>query len=207
MAVVGGVNVPRASAIDIWTPDPWPNGIDVFDLTEMNWVDQYDPDAADYQSPNMVKEFYETNSRYPAEWTSSEVESWFTESGKSSPISIVMLYDVDCETETSNNGTGAGESSASKGSNMDVGAIAGGTVGGVLCLLIAGLLFWWLLRRRRRSETRAADQRQSNSGPKHLADGTQRHEMDPKEKPHEFGGNPVYELPQTIHELSTQGRM
>lgn len=61
-------------------PDPWPNGIGVYNLTALDWSDQYDHQAANYMSPSVVKEYYRSNSRYP-DWSSDEVKQWFVRRG------------------------------------------------------------------------------------------------------------------------------
>ena len=55
MAVVGGVATPN----DWKTADPWVNGLGILDLTSLEWKSGYDPDAGDYDSPQMVKQWYE----------------------------------------------------------------------------------------------------------------------------------------------------
>lgn len=40
-------------------PDPFPQGLGIFDMTEMEWVQTYDPDAAAYASPQIVQQWYE----------------------------------------------------------------------------------------------------------------------------------------------------
>ena len=81
MAVIGGVPVTKDSNTSSIPPDPWPNGINIFDLSAMDWANEYDPDAAAYFSPDVVKEYYQSHSRYPV-WSSGEVESWFNPDSK-----------------------------------------------------------------------------------------------------------------------------
>ena len=33
------------------TPDPWDQGLGIFDMSAMEWKDSYDPNAAAYTSP------------------------------------------------------------------------------------------------------------------------------------------------------------
>jgi hypothetical protein len=39
-------------------PDPAPQGLLLFDMTEMKWKDSYDPNAADYERPPDLKTWY-----------------------------------------------------------------------------------------------------------------------------------------------------
>jgi hypothetical protein len=82
LAVVGGVPVTSDSTLDYIPPDPWPNGIGIFDMSAMEWTDGYDPNGATYVTPDVVKEYYQNNGRYPASWSSDDVKGWFTVDGK-----------------------------------------------------------------------------------------------------------------------------
>lgn len=50
MIVVGGYTDP--------TPDPWAQGLGVFDLSSMSPKSSYDPKAGPYDSPGIVKDWY-----------------------------------------------------------------------------------------------------------------------------------------------------
>ena len=63
--------------------DPWSEGLGVFDMTAMAWKDSYDADAADYVTPDIVKEHYAANGQYPSSWDSDEIETWFKTQGES----------------------------------------------------------------------------------------------------------------------------
>jgi hypothetical protein len=86
MVVVGGVSV-RTDALDDFTalggsPDPWEQGLGIFDLTQLAWKSSYDANAAPYTTPSAVKAANAKNGKYPAEWSSPIIESWFTTSRK-----------------------------------------------------------------------------------------------------------------------------
>jgi len=59
MIVVGGKGFEAT-----WFPpngpptDPWAQGLGILDLPSLSWRDHYDPNAGPYDSPDMVKEFY-----------------------------------------------------------------------------------------------------------------------------------------------------
>jgi hypothetical protein len=86
MIVVGGVCVRTDSLGDFGvqggSPDPWEQGLGIFDLTELAWKSSYDPNAAPYTTPVAVKAANAKNGKYPAEWSSPTIESWFTTSRK-----------------------------------------------------------------------------------------------------------------------------
>lgn len=55
MVVVGGLSN-RAS----WTdPDPFLQGLGIFDMTDMNWSPSYNANAAAYESSEAVKSWYD----------------------------------------------------------------------------------------------------------------------------------------------------
>ena len=103
MIVVGGLPVTAESGVNYSANDPWPNGklgkaivnvqffiltnamvgIGVFDMSAMKWASEYDPSAASYVTPNVVKDYYRNNARYP-EWASAQIKQWFTSDGMSS---------------------------------------------------------------------------------------------------------------------------
>lgn len=54
MIVVGGTD-----AASSWAKfDPWANGLGVFDMVDLEWKNQYDSGGRDYDSPQMVKDYY-----------------------------------------------------------------------------------------------------------------------------------------------------
>ena len=60
------------------TVDPWPQGLGVFDITDLEWKDRYDASAGPYQTPEMVKQYYASNPRYPSPVLEDTVlRSWF----------------------------------------------------------------------------------------------------------------------------------
>lgn len=74
MLVVGGIH-PFGN---LWLPkDPWAQGLNVFDLTEMKWKEKYDADAQSYVTPGVVKSWYKDNEMYPR-WDNHGLEKIFT---------------------------------------------------------------------------------------------------------------------------------
>ena len=92
-------------------------------------------------------------------------------------------------------------------SGTNTGAIAGGTVGGVVCLLALGFVIWYFHKWKRKSSTKSGSKNElsaachGNMDPeaedssRMMIDGRELYEMRTKESPNEAGSNPVYELP------------
>ncbi|KAJ3955659.1 hypothetical protein N0V92_007807 [Colletotrichum tropicale] len=55
MLSVGGTDGKTA-----WSgPDPWPNGLGLFDMTDWAWKTDYDAEAKDYETANTIRDWYE----------------------------------------------------------------------------------------------------------------------------------------------------
>lgn len=153
--------------------DPWYQGIGVYDLSVMKWKDSYDPGAAQYVTPDVVKAYYRDNDMTDFAWESELVKEWF-----SSKVGT----------------THPGDRSDSGGSN--VGAIAGGVVGGLVSIgLISALVFFFLRRKRTRSNRRRWDVNDKMDRPEsELPDENRITELATKERPQESDATPIYEL-------------
>jgi hypothetical protein len=58
--------------------DPWRHSLGVFDMTDLEWKDRFDPDADDYQTPKMIRDWYEENDwESDMEWDDPEAQSFF----------------------------------------------------------------------------------------------------------------------------------
>jgi hypothetical protein len=52
----GGVPSSNSSA---WAEDdPWPYSLGIFDMTDLEWKDEYDADAGDYETPEIIRNWY-----------------------------------------------------------------------------------------------------------------------------------------------------
>ena len=127
-------------------PDPWLQGLGIFDLTAMEWKEEYDPAAAPYVTPDAVKAYYQRNGRGPASWSNDVVQAWFTD--------ITSNHTESSSTpSTPQSGSSAprpGLPGLSRSSENNIGAISGGTVGGAGAFALIALLAFFLLRRHRR---------------------------------------------------------
>lgn len=64
MMSIGGRLVNTATSLG-FEQDPWTSSIGVFDMTAFAWKDSYDPEAAAYESPNQVKQYYSSKYQTP----------------------------------------------------------------------------------------------------------------------------------------------
>lgn len=140
MLVVGGGNSWLGFPNSLVDPDPWAQGLGIFDLTDMTWSASYDPDAAAYDSPDVVKTWYSQGGLDAVDWDSDALKTLFVGGTNSS--------------NTNGNGTAStdGTSSANSGGSSTgskTGAIVGGVVGGVAALAIIALACWFFIRRRK----------------------------------------------------------
>lgn len=59
-------------------PDPWTNGIGVFNMTGFEWVDHYDAAASAYKSPDVVIDYYQHDYQEP-NWSDTALATTFGE--------------------------------------------------------------------------------------------------------------------------------
>lgn len=60
--VIGGIDNPGPYEnvyLDVTQHDPFPQGIGVFDVSPLAWADGYEADPLPYQSPQVVKDWYD----------------------------------------------------------------------------------------------------------------------------------------------------
>jgi hypothetical protein len=89
MVVVGGKQPWLSDSSQI--TDLWSQGIGIFDLSAMEWKDQYDAAAAPYVTPDVVKAWYTEHGRYPASWSNATVEAWFTGTAQPGSHHIIAI--------------------------------------------------------------------------------------------------------------------
>ena len=78
MLSIGGLNPSAASLSAAYNDtDPYWEGMKVFDLTNMQWTNYFNANAAPYVAPSAVAAHYAAGSRYPSTWSSSDLESLF----------------------------------------------------------------------------------------------------------------------------------
>jgi hypothetical protein len=144
MIVIGGT--PPGIYATYYTKDPWPQGLGIFDLTQMEWKDSYDAHAEPYVTPQRIKDSIAADGMYPAEWDASTLKRWIvpTDSTGSSGTG-------GAGTDGGNSGD-AGGSRGGEGGKSNTGAIVGGVVGGIGGVILLALIPWFLLRRRNKQK-------------------------------------------------------
>ncbi|KAK0648839.1 hypothetical protein B0T16DRAFT_121319 [Cercophora newfieldiana] len=134
-------------------PDPWRNGLGVFDMSRMVWADRYAADAAPYESPSVVAEWYSQGGAKSVAWANADVQKLFAETAPpgNSPDPTRTPSGTPSPSDPAST-----DPLPSSGSN--IGAIVGGVVGGLAALAVVGFAVY----RYRRSKAR--DKRGTGDG-------------------------------------------
>ncbi|KAI0798301.1 hypothetical protein GGR55DRAFT_703499 [Xylaria sp. FL0064] len=174
MLSVGGVDGENRTFTAPTTADPWTYGIGVLDMTELRWTDSYDADAADYDSPAVVKQWYDDGNLANVRWDSDQVAGIFTRQ----------------------NTTSAAPSHTPNTLSSSTGAIVGGAVGGVLGVAALGMMSIVLVRRKRRARADTPESRRrlapTARDTEHIA------EYKPEPWPKDHRGGPRYYSPDSL---------
>ncbi|KAK1579494.1 kelch repeat protein [Colletotrichum navitas] len=113
-------------------PDPFPQGVGIFDLTDLKWKDEYNADASSYDSPGAIKAWYNEGNLASVQY--SEGVEGLMKSGTSG-----SRFFSGADPAPDDSGSGS----------VNTGAIAGGVVGGVAGIALIGLAAFYLMRRRK----------------------------------------------------------
>ena len=188
MISVGSTN-PSGGGLGL-TADPWNDGIGVFDMTALRWSDSYDATAAEYESPDVVKQYYSSNYTTP-KWSNPTLAAVF---GAQTSLSTEPTASAGGPSTSSRPSSSASLSV----SGPNVGAIAGGVVGGVV-LVAAIAIGAFCFRRRHRGKQRLANDDQNwVQGQTHPVDTKDQTliSLGPVQAPSEIGSyQPRAELP------------
>ena len=144
MVSVGGTDGFLGFPNSLLSKDPWTRSIGILDMTTMDWTDGYDPDAGGYESPAVVRQWYDQGGLESVEWDSKEVETLFKTKApeeNSSDPSADPSSDGNGRDDADGDGSGGGHKSKA-------GAIAGGVVGGLAFIALLGGGTWWFMRKR-----------------------------------------------------------
>ena len=134
-------------------PDPWPQGIGMFDLSNFSWKDNYDANAKPYVTPDIVKNAIKANGSFPAQWASSQVQGWFNSSSTSTTANSSTPTSPPSQTTAPN----------TKSSGSHTGAIVGGVIGGVAIVALLTTALFFLIRRSRNQHRSATGSQQSGA--------------------------------------------
>ena len=155
MLAIGGRNPSFVG--DDWSqsPDSWTKGMNIFDMSALSWTSAYDANAAEYDSPAIVKEAYAIGKGIVT-WSSPALEQIFvTNATHSTNPSTSPPGSNSTSPSTLPAGTNSTSPNTSspisdkKSSSGDIVAIVGGVVGGVLVLLAIAAIVLFCLRRGR----------------------------------------------------------
>jgi len=171
MISVGGVDGENRTYTAPTTADPWTYGIGILDMTELEWRDSYNPDTAAYDSPKVVKEWYEAGYLQSMNWDNEELRQ------------LMMNQSNAVPSPAANKLENKSDSNA---------AIVGGAVGGIAGAAALGALSFFFMKRRR---TRAAT---PDSARRVVVDNDERDEV-PEYKPEPWPkDHPRYYSPESI---------
>ncbi|KAK4679884.1 hypothetical protein QC764_208130 [Podospora pseudoanserina] len=110
-------------------PDPAPQGLMVFDMPSMTWRFNYDADAGDYESPQVIKDWYKNGSLSKVKWSTPILQQVFAPGSFGIP-----------------NPDSPDSNSQSSGQGHAIGAIVGGVLGGLaglLALIAVGIWYFF----------------------------------------------------------------
>ncbi|KAF7534953.1 hypothetical protein G7054_g5791 [Neopestalotiopsis clavispora] len=221
MLVVGGGNSWAGFPASLTDPDPWYQGLGIFDLTDMSWSDAYDPDAAAYDSPDVVKTWYDQGGLDAVDWDSDELKTLFV-GGTNSSNTNGNGTASDGGSSSGSSSTDSGSSGSQAGSGSKTGAIVGGVVGGVAALVIIALACWFFLRKRKHTYSPAKEldgnaamqqQQQQQTGEAVVYQQppgyyqNEYKEMSAEQAPQELDSRHtnIYEAPGTMHFAGSEG--
>ncbi|KAK4979451.1 hypothetical protein LTR28_004571 [Elasticomyces elasticus] len=89
---IGGANFARVHASNTTTPsDVFTQGLGIFDMTKMAWSSSYDPKAAAYKTPQMVKDYTGSMGPYPSSWNDARLGQLFATKGIVGGVLAIIL--------------------------------------------------------------------------------------------------------------------
>ncbi|KAG4219250.1 hypothetical protein PC116_g32270 [Phytophthora cactorum] len=74
MLSYGGIDADPDLGSHNMTPDPWKQSLGIYDMSEMIWKDSYDVNAADYESPAVVRDWYAQGNIETMTWDNDELK-------------------------------------------------------------------------------------------------------------------------------------
>lgn len=182
MIVIGGRN--RTEVTGPNATDPWANGINVFDLNNMAWKSDYNPNASAYKTPTMITAYLQNSGPLPRSWNYPEVQRLFA-----------ATFTPSSPSPSPNSSASPTASSLPKQSHT--GAIVGGVVGGIAGLICITLIIgWFVLRNRRKQQRRDRGKgayEKPELPPSEAKEEYKFHQPE-QQLPHEVEANPRYEM-------------
>ncbi|PHH76682.1 hypothetical protein CDD80_1320 [Ophiocordyceps camponoti-rufipedis] len=168
--------------------DSWIGAHKILDMSELQLTDSYDADAAAYEPARMIKDWYNKGGMANVQWSSSQVQSAFNKT-----------IDMRETARSTSSVTSAPNTSS-------VGAIAGGTVGGIAAVLLLAIALFFIRRcgRRRRQKQESETSESEAVEPRITLDetaeletaGLNTAELETEEKPQQLPSErQLYEVP------------
>jgi hypothetical protein len=134
---VGGLNPALLNSSLAWNEtDRFAEGLKIFDMTTLNWTNYYDANAAPYEQSNLLKQYYASNPRYPAEWN-DEALGWILNPASKPPPPTATA------------------TSSPSPHHRQTGTIIGGVIGGVGGLFVVSAILGFILYKQRKAKTAA----------------------------------------------------
>ncbi|KAG4441290.1 hypothetical protein IFR05_003218 [Cadophora sp. M221] len=124
---------------DAYKKDSWTNSMGIFDMTNLTWGFNYNPDAAPYARSNVVKDYYaDAKSPFPGTWNNPTLSTIFE---KSTLSNVTALRSPTATSGVPQTGTPLPDGSSS---TTNTGAIVGGAVGAIVAIvsILLGIVFW-----------------------------------------------------------------
>ena len=184
MIVIGGYD-PTYPNVSIASRDPWSNGINIFDMSKLQWKDSYVPNDAKYQTPGVITKWYAKHGPYPS-FQNATLQSLFTQNTALSPSNIPPQ--------------------PHPGGHSNKGAIVGGVIAGFAALSIVAVAAVVVLRSRRRGQNQPIQQAEFRTP--ELDHSAALVELSPKQKSRtpEVDGSVIHEIftPYYTHELDVR---
>ncbi|KAK3399558.1 hypothetical protein B0T20DRAFT_372449 [Sordaria brevicollis] len=167
MLTIGGVDYGKGN-IKYWKDqDPLPQGLGIFDMTDLRWVrnGSYDADAEAYRAPQVVQDWYRAQNaaNQTVQWSSDEVKALFS--------SADVTFSTDEPAPPV-------EPPKKNGNNNNTGLIAGCVMGGCVVFLAICVAVTLYRNRRFRQKTEPCS---SSNQQGHYKSSTQPVEEKPKE--------------------------
>ena len=163
------------------SPSQRPSLLQIFDLTDLTWKDEYNRNPEPYSRPTIVDALYENGKpKATVTWETPELEAMFQQTTST----------VSGTASSTGSVTGTPEQLPIKEKKASLaGPIAGGVVAGIAVISIV-VLCLWLRRRKHQKQATDATQADASEGVREI-DGSQVHEMGKSNVINEVDGKTV----------------
>lgn len=179
---VGGLDTSQHDASNQYrgvfhTEDTFPQGLGVFDLSNMSFVDSFDANRTTYDYADSLRTYYQSRDRISSSMGDSlravfSVENFTNSATAVSGSSSGSAGSSGGSSSSSSDGASdSGSASGSDSGSNNTGAIAGGVVGGVAGAALIGAAVFFLLRRRKGSRYGSVEQGIHKGGASDDSDG------------------------------------